>query len=132
MTRTLHGDAGVQLALRATEALFGKHAAGGGGLSSAGLTAREWLGVFANLPTTEVARAELEVGGGLSILELAVRCGAFENVIMARKMIKQGGLYLNNVRVADDAMRVTLSHTIGESVCLLRTGKKSQFTVRIV
>ncbi len=102
VTRLLHGRAGVNLALRATNALFasGKSSApaaaatsaaatsgsagGGGGssdgaagLAAAGLSAQEWLGVFANLPMTSVARADL--ADGINVLDLAVKCRAFEN-----------------------------------------------------
>jgi hypothetical protein len=68
----LHGDAGVELAQKATAALFSK-----AGLDASGLSAREWLGVFANLPMTEVPRSEFEAG--VNLLDLAVRCKAFDN-----------------------------------------------------
>lgn len=99
VTRLLHGRAGVNLAVRATNALFasGKSAApvaaavtstaatsgsggssdGAAGLAAAGLSAQEWLGVFANLPTTSVARADL--ANGINVLDLAVQCRAFDN-----------------------------------------------------
>ncbi len=51
---------------------------------------------------------------------------------MASKMVKQGGLYLNNQRVTDGALKVTLDHMLEQSLCVLRTGKKSQFLVRVV
>jgi tyrosyl-tRNA synthetase len=51
---------------------------------------------------------------------------------MAGKMVKQGGLYVNNNRITDSDTKLTLKQTLGESLLLLRTGKKSQFLVRIV
>jgi tyrosyl-tRNA synthetase len=51
---------------------------------------------------------------------------------MATKMIKGGGVYLNNERISDANMSITLKHTIDESLCILRTGKKNQMLVRIV
>jgi tyrosyl-tRNA synthetase len=51
--------------------------------------------------------------------------------VMAKKMLAQGGVYLNNERVTDPELRVTLAHTIDETMCVLRTGKKNQIIVRV-
>lgn len=51
---------------------------------------------------------------------------------MAGKLVKGGGMYLNNERVTDPELMVTLKYTVDESLCILRTGKKNQMLIRVV
>ncbi len=76
VTGMLHGAAGVDLALRVSDVLFGKskHA----NFTTLGLAATEWLSVFAGLPFVSVAKADLRAG--INILDFAVLCRAFDGV----------------------------------------------------
>ena len=42
----------------------------------------------------------------------------------ARNLIKQGGVYVNNERIDDDALSLKLENLASESVIILRAGKK--------
>jgi tyrosyl-tRNA synthetase len=50
----------------------------------------------------------------------------------AARLIKQGGLYINDQRVTDERGRVELAHFIDERVMVLRKGQRERRLVRIV
>jgi len=61
----------------------------------------------------------------MSVLELVVKCGACKSNGEAKRMIKSGGLYLNNHRVESAGDLVSSTSLIDGQVCVVRTGKKS-------
>ena len=63
-----------------------------------------------NIPCTTIPRVELERGIGL--LTLLTRCGLTKSNSEARRLVEQGGVYINNVRATDTKMTITLEHTI--------------------
>ena len=52
-----------------------------------------------------------------------------------KKLIKQGGLYVNNARVSDIGAAIMEEHLIGfgsdSTVLLLRSGRKNYFMVHV-
>lgn len=115
VTRRLHGETGLASAERATRALFSGDVDG--------LVAEEISDIFADVPSSEVAKAALE-GEGAALVELALECGLASSKGDARRAIEGGGLYVNNVRIEDVAHRVTLEATIEGRFLLLRKGRK--------
>ncbi len=120
-TRIVHGDDGVAAAQRATAVLFGKE-------PFAGLDDGTLAEAFDTAPSVELARARLT--DGLGLLELMTEVGAASSNGEARRLVKQGGVRLNNAPVDDE------SHTIGpddlasESTLVLRVGKKRYYLAR--
>ena len=100
------------------------------GSSLAGATADEILTVFDDVPSVAVARAAL--AAGLSHSDLAVRASLVASKGEATRLIKQGGLYLNDQRVTDERGLVTLDHAIDGKVIVLRKGQRERRLVRIV
>lgn len=73
-----------------------------------------------------------ELSEGMSIVDLLVKAGLSKSKSESRKMVEQGGAYLNNVRVRDVEARASLSDLIAGAILLLRRGKKDYVVVRSV
>jgi tyrosyl-tRNA synthetase len=113
-------DAKKALADSATTLLHGADAAG-----VAAETARQTFeegAIAENLPTIEIARAELEAG--LGVLAAFVRAGLVASNGEARRQIKGGGLRINDVVVTDEKMSLTPAELTPEGVIKLSVGKK--------
>ena len=121
LTQLVHGDAGLAKAQQATQVFFGAEI---GDLSD-----RELLEIFADVPSQQVPRARLE-GDGLSLIEALVLSGLAKSNGEARRAIEQGGAYVNNRRRTDLADRLTGADLAGESVAVLRSGKKRYALLR--
>ena len=86
--------------------------------------------LLADVPSSELPKAELEAG--VPLLDLLVKTGLQPSKGAARRLAKQGGVYVNNQRV-DDAERALTASDLGtETMLVLRTGKKSYHLVRVV
>jgi len=123
LTSWVHGPGAVTSAEAASRVMFGE--------SLSGLTDAD-LGALADIvPTIEVPRGELEVG--ITILDLIVRAFA-ESKGAARRLITQGGAYLNNVAVerGDVDRKVTLADLATETMLVVASGRKNRRLVRVV
>lgn len=124
VTRMVHGEDGLERAERATGVLFGSRAA-------QELGATELLDVFADVPSTEIARTQLE-GDGLLVVDLLSGAGVASSKGEARRLITGGGIYLNGERLTSPDQRVGSEAAIDGQVLLLRKGKKDNHVVRLV
>ncbi len=122
MTRLVHGDAGLAKAQAASQAMFG------GELDA--LDEADLLDIFADVPGSQIQRSRIEAGVGL--LDLLAESGLCQSKGEARRMIRQGAIYLNNQRISDEAMTVSTGQLLTESVLVLRSGKKRYHLVRVV
>ena len=119
LTETVHGKEGLDEAVRASEALFGKEIAG--------LSDEELATIFADVPSVTAERGLLSSGFKLS--QALVRAGACASKSEATRLIQGGGVYLNNRKVSADGP-VTEAELASKSMLILRTGKKSYFLMR--
>jgi tyrosyl-tRNA synthetase len=122
-TRILHGDEGVASAERATEVLFGDEPYGS--LGDDVLAA-----AFGEAPSVELPRARLDDGIGL--LELMTEVGASASNGEARRLVQQGAVRINNAPVDDPARVITTADLAGETIVVLRAGRRRQFLARFV
>jgi tyrosyl-tRNA synthetase len=116
------------LATEATALVHGRPAA-----EQAAETARRTFeeGMLAeNLPTVEIARADLEKGIGL--LSAFVMAELVASNGEARRQIKGGGLKVNDVTVSDERMLLTPRHLTPEGVIKLSLGKKRHVLLKPV
>lgn len=120
VTALVHGPAQADKAVRASQMLFGE--------KIEGLSDRELSSIFADVPSTEVARDRLEAGIG--ILELFTETDLQPSNGAARRLIKQGGGYLNNEQIDRWDYEVTTGDLASESMLVLRSGKKNYHVVR--
>ena len=121
MTRTVHGADGLDRAERASKVLFG------GTLE--GLGAADIAEIFADVPSTAVARSSLEAG--LEVAVLMADAGMTASRSEARRLIRGGGVYLNGKRVTDMGSVVGKSDPIDDRFVLIRIGKKRHLVVEI-
>jgi tyrosyl-tRNA synthetase len=116
------------LATEATALVHGRPAA-----EQAAETARRTFeeGMLAeNLPTVEIARADLEKGIG--VLSAFVMAELVASNGEARRQIKGGGLKVNDVTVSDERMLLTPRHLTPEGVIKLSLGKKRHVLLKPV
>ncbi|KAK7385611.1 hypothetical protein VNO78_31343 [Psophocarpus tetragonolobus] len=120
VTRFVHGEDGLAEALKATEAL-----------RPGSETKLDWKsieGIAEGLPSCSLAYDEVL---NLSLVDLSVSSGLFESKSAARRLLKQGGLYLNNNRVDSESKRIEAADIVDGKVLLLSAGKKNKVLVRI-
>jgi tyrosyl-tRNA synthetase len=122
VTRRVHGESGLAKARAATEALFGGDVTG--------LGAADIADVFADVPSSEVARDALG-GEGKSLVDLMSEAGIASSKGDARRSIEGGGVYVNNVRVEAVGRALTLEDTIEGRFLLVRKGKKQYHLVAV-
>jgi tyrosyl-tRNA synthetase len=122
ITTMVHGREEAERARAASEALFG------GKLER---TSDEDLRrIFPDVPSVDIPRAELEAG--IRAADLVVRAGLAPSKKEAGRLLEQGGLYLNNSEepLAKDFRQFTTEHLAGESMMVLRAGKKKYALVQ--
>ncbi len=91
-TRLVHGEEGLQAAQRASRVLFGDE-------PFTGLDDRTLADAFESAPSVDLPRARLEAG--IELADLLVEAGAARSRSEARRLVEQGGVSLNNRRLAD-------------------------------
>ena len=69
-------------------------------------------------------------GEGLSIIDAFYEAGLAKSKGEARRIISQGGAYVNNRRVADIEARLGPGDLASESVMVLRAGRKKYALLR--
>jgi tyrosyl-tRNA synthetase len=121
MTRVVHGEARLAGAIKASEVLFGG--------SIEGLAAEDFQDIVAEVPNKDLERSKLE-GAGVSLIDVLVHSGLSPSKGQARKDIEGGGIYVNNVRVAEITRSVTASDLLFGSYVLLRKGKRSYTVIK--
>jgi tyrosyl-tRNA synthetase len=93
-----------------------------------GLTDADLAVLQGTVPTVEVARAEL--AAGLAIVDLLARTVA-DSKGAARRLVTQGGAYINNQRIASVDHQVTLDQLATETMLVVRGGRKDYCLVRV-
>ncbi len=121
-TRLVHGDDALNKAERATRVLFGEE------ISNLGL--QDVLDIFADVPSSQVSKSRLG-GDGMAMVDLLTSAGLAQSKGEARRLIQGGGIYLNNIRVADAQRAVSLIDSIDGQVFILRKGQKEYRLVRV-
>jgi tyrosyl-tRNA synthetase len=118
-TKITHGELEAEKARQAASAAFGGKGAGPeGGAGGAGSAA----GDVTVLPTTAVPRSRLEAG--ISPAGLFTEVGLTPSRREAKRMIEQGGLYVNDERI-DSVERLIGVKDLGpDGGLLLKAGKK--------
>lgn len=120
VTRFVHGEAGLQQALKATQAL----APG----ADTALDADTLEAIAGDAPSAELARAEVV---GSPLVDLVARVKLQPSKAAVRRLIQGGGLRLNNARVEDEGLVVGDDDLIDGRVLLLAAGKKNKLLVRV-
>ena len=120
VTRFVHGEDGLNEAVQATEAL-----------RPGAETKLDWKTIEAiaeDVPSCSLAYDQVL---NVSLVDLSVSAGLFESKSAARRLLKQGGVYLNNNRVDSESKRIEPQDIVDDKVLLLSAGKKNKVVVRI-
>lgn len=116
VTTLVHGEAATLAVIAATEALFGQ-----GDLSALDVATLE--GAIEALPMAEATAST-------SVALLLVESKLAKSLGEARRAIAQGGVYWNNLKVADESMTVGNAVLYGR-FAILRRGKKTLAGIRV-
>ena len=103
LTKLVHGEAEAEKAQATAKALF------------TGAVSAE------NMPTTAVAKADLDAG--VQLLEVMVQAGLCKSKGEGRRLIQQGGVSLNDEKVADPLLVLT-DAMFEKGYAVLKKGKK--------
>ncbi|KAI6700914.1 hypothetical protein NL676_015238 [Syzygium grande] len=120
VTRFVHGEDGLQEALKATEAL-----------RPGAETKLDWKtieGIAEDVPSCSLSYDDVL---NCSLVDVSVLAGLMESKSAARRLLKQGGMYLNNCRVDGENKRIEAEDIVDGKVLLLSAGKKNKVVVRI-
>ncbi|MCC6203173.1 MAG: tyrosine--tRNA ligase [Gammaproteobacteria bacterium] len=80
------------------------------------------------VPVVELDRTELS--GGIAIIDLLSRTVA-DSRSAARRLLQQGGAYVNNLRITDAERRVTSDDLVTPTMFVVRGGRKDYRLVKI-
>jgi tyrosyl-tRNA synthetase len=80
------------------------------------------------VPVVEIDRAELT--GGLAIVDLLSRTVA-DSKGAARRLLQQGGAYVNNVRITDGERKITTADLATPNMLVVRGGRKDYRLVKL-
>lgn len=120
ITQLIHGDDGLARAKQATAILFGSEIEG--------LSDKELASIFADVPATDLDRAQLEAG--YPIVDLLADSGLYPSKGEARRALKAGGVYLNNRRAEGEEQVISVADLASETILVLRKGKRGYHLAR--
>ena len=120
VTRFVHGEEGLQTALKVTEGILPG--------SSAKLDSQ----ILENL-SQDMLCVHLKVDEviGQKYVDMVVKIGLLGSKSEAVRLIKNGGAYLNNERIEDPLFIFSRTDLIDEKFMLLSAGKKKKILIRI-
>jgi tyrosyl-tRNA synthetase len=118
----VHGADQVSRVERASSVMFG------GPLADASVD--DILMVFDDVPSVTMRVSALEAG--VAAADMAVTTGLASSKGEATRLIKQGGLYVNDRRLTDERGHITLNDAIGGALIVMRKGQRERRIVRIL
>jgi tyrosyl-tRNA synthetase len=121
VTRFVHGEEGLQAALKVTEGI----APG----SEAKLSGAVLEQLADDMPNIELSLNEVV---GQKYVDLAVRIGLVTSKGEGTRLIKNGGAYLNNQRIDDPGLLIADANLIDGAYLLFSAGKKKRMLIRIL
>ena len=119
VTRLVHGDDAVRDAEAAAERLFG------GDIS--GMSVNQLLDVFPNVPSKTVAYQP----DGWRLAGLLTDAGVTSSNSEATRLIRGGGIYVNDKRITDEKERLSPDQAIEGQIFVVRKGKRDNYLIRI-
>jgi tyrosyl-tRNA synthetase len=119
VTTLVHGDEQVQRAERAAQVLFGE--------DIRGAAIEDVLMVFEDAPSSELSLP----ADGMPLAEMLATVKLVPSKSEAVRLLKSGGVYVNNVRVSDERARLTPGDAIAGRLFVLRKGRKDHHLVKL-
>jgi len=120
MTSWVHGAASIPRVESASKIMFG------GDLD--GITADVLQELVGTVPVRTCLRSDL--AAGIPVIELLVRTVS-DSKGSARRLVTQGGAYINNKKITDANQLITTEHLITPTMLVVRAGKKDYCLVEL-
>jgi tyrosyl-tRNA synthetase len=120
VTLLLHGDGGVDTALKVTEATTPGR--------DTPLDVAVFRQILRDMPHAVLSKGEVV---GEKFVDIVAKTGLLASKGEVVRLIEQGGAYLNNTKVDDSQLRLAEGDLVGGEFILLATGKKKKFLVQI-
>jgi tyrosyl-tRNA synthetase len=120
LTRAVHGEQGLMMARKTSDVLFGG--------SVEGLPAALIESIFANVPSATMAKDDVM---GKPLFEVIASAGMMTSKGEARRLVQQGGLSINSVKVTGIDKVLEASDLIEGRLAVLRSGKRNFFLLKV-
>ncbi len=121
ITRIVHGSSGLEKALKVTEGI----APG----TEATLNVEILESLAADMPNRSFKREEIL---NKKVTDVLFETGMQPSKGEARRMIKNGGVSINNVKISEEGFEIKIEHFIEERLLLLAAGKKNKLLIRLI
>ncbi|HMD67550.1 MAG TPA: tyrosine--tRNA ligase [Chitinivibrionales bacterium] len=126
ITIRVHSKADWEAAVEASSILFGE----GTAESLKKLSEKDLLSMFEGVPQATVARTDLEAGVGV-VDFLSVKCGILASKGEAKRLVQNGGVFINKSKVANADFIVKTDSLLNGKYILVQKGKKNYVLVNI-
>lgn len=124
VTRFVHGEEGLQKAIKTTERLFNSQSSANKFISAEDI--KQLQGV------TEFFISNASFDSGIDVVTLLADSGSFTSKGEARKIIQQGGVSLNGFKVDNIAKKITSDDLSVDNYILMQKGKKNYSKIKII
>ncbi len=122
VTLLVHGKTALANAQAASKAMFG------GSLND--LDEATLADVFSEVPSAELALSH--IAGQTPLLDALVEAKVFAGKSEAKRLVRNGGLYLNNERIDAEDVRLSEACLLAGRMTVIRTGKKNYHLLKFV
>jgi tyrosyl-tRNA synthetase len=119
VTTLVHGEEQLRRAERAGEVLFSEEIANA--------EVEDVLMVFEDAPSSEVSLPQ----EGMPLADMLAMVKLTSSKSEATRLVKSGGVYVNNVRATDERRRLTSADAIRGELFILRKGRKDHHIVKL-
>jgi tyrosyl-tRNA synthetase len=121
VTRFVHGEEGLALALRVTEGMAP-------GAIETSLSRETFEELVKDLPPTCLPREEVV---DVKFVDVAVKMGLISSKSEGVRLVNNGGAYLNQERISDPGKRIAEADLVDGKYLLLSAGKKKRMILKV-
>jgi len=127
VTVRVHSEADFATAVESSEILFGEGTTG----ALKRLSENDLLSILEGVPQFTIAKSELEQGIGIVDL-LAVKTAIIASKGEAKRLIQNGGVFINKTKVTEDSNALGGADLIGGRYIVVQKGKKNYYLIKVV
>jgi tyrosyl-tRNA synthetase len=128
VTTLVHGSEDASRAESANAALFGAKTSSGA-VEDAAHTADRLLAIAGDVPSASMPASDFD-GTGVSVVDVVAQVAAVSKS-EARRLVQQGGVSVNEMKIADVNARLVRADALDGRVFLLRKGSRQRFVIRL-
>ncbi len=127
ITKRIHSEADLKMAINASNILFGKSTAD----DLETLDESTLLSVFEGVPQVEITTEDLETCENyIDLLSVTTKETIFKSKGEARRMLKDGGVYINKSKIDDMNAKPSIK-LLQDKYFLAQRGKKNYFLIKV-